>query len=245
MQDLTKKEKILIVDDDPKIGELLSAFLDKFNYITYVAKDSKQLDFILQSQDIGIILLDIMLPEVDGLTICKNLRTTSNIPIIIISSLDSNSDLVIGLELGADDYIPKPFDTRELLARIKALLRRSKNNFDINKLAVTQLPLIYFDQWILDRNTHNLINDENIYIPLSNLEFKLLITFLENVNCILSRDQLSEYLYNNQIEFYDRNIDVLIGRLRKKIEVNSKKPELIKTSHGAGYQLVTQVKYEK
>ncbi|MCF6777041.1 response regulator transcription factor [Thiotrichales bacterium 19X7-9] len=233
------KTQVLIVDDDQSIGELLSEFLEKFHYQVTIAKDGISMKKLIKEKIFDIILLDIMLPHINGFELCQFLRQEYSIPIIIISALDDDSDRILGLEVGADDYLPKPFNTRELLARMKALLRRSSGQLVQTKV---QGHIIEFDQWRLDHHRHVLINQQDIVISLSSKEYRLLDVFLTHPNQILSRNQIMEKLYGRDFDPMDRSVDVLIGRLRKKIETDYKAPKLLKTVRGEGYQLVTKPK---
>ncbi|MCF6764179.1 response regulator transcription factor [Thiotrichales bacterium 19S3-7] len=233
------KTQVLVVDDDQSIGELLSEFLEKFHYQVTLAKDGITMKRLVKEKLFDIILLDIMLPHINGFELCQYLRKQYDIPIIIISALDDDSDRILGLEVGADDYLPKPFNTRELLARIKALLRRSSGQLIQSK---KQGHMIEFDQWRLDQHRHVLINKKDIVISLSSKEYRLLDIFLTHPKHILSRNQIMEKLYGRDFDPTDRSVDVLIGRLRKKIETDYKNPQLLKTIRGEGYQLVTQPK---
>lgn len=182
-----------------------------------------------------------MLPGIDGLNLCQTIRQTHSMPIIMLSAANSIADKVAGLELGADDYISKPFSSRELLARVKAQLRRTQGELDIDRKKLTPLQQIHFDNWILDRNTHSLIDKDSVAIPLSHREYELLLIFLEHPGRILSRDQLMDLLYDKNFDSQDRTIDVLIGRLRKKIEIDPRNPRLLLTIRGGGYQFKTKV----
>lgn len=227
------KKKILVVDDDKEIGILLKDFLSSFQYEVTVLNDGRNIEETIKKQLFDIILLDIMLPNSNGFDLCKKLRETYDIPIIIISALDQDSDRILGLEVGADDYLPKPFNTRELLARIKALLRRVNGDLVKGK---SSRHFVTFDKWKLDRHKHILIDDEDVSIALSSKEYRLLEMFISYPNQILTRDQIMENLYDKGFDPFDRTIDVLLGRLRKKIEVDIKAPKFLKTIRGEGYQ---------
>ncbi|MDC0535587.1 response regulator transcription factor [Francisellaceae bacterium] len=228
-------KKVLIVDDDKEICSLLSQFLTKFQFIVKDIQDGVLLQKLLKEELFDIVLLDIMLPSINGFELCKQIRESSDIPIIIISALEQDTDRILGLEMGADDYLPKPFNTRELLARINALLRRTEGSFKHR----TQLAgnIISFASWHLDRHAHLLFNENEVAITLSSKEFRLLELFLQYPNQILSRDQIMDQIYDKSCDPFDRTIDVLIGRVRKKIEVNPNKPLLLQTIRGEGYML--------
>ncbi|MFZ9035756.1 MAG: response regulator [Francisellaceae bacterium] len=226
--------RILIVDDDHELGTLLSEFLSQFNYKVNHVRNGAAMKRIMKQELFDVILLDIMLPGDNGFDLCRQLREESKVPIIIISALEQDSDRILGLEMGADDYLPKPFNTRELLARIKALLRRTQG--ELKSEGMTKGQLVAFDRWRLDRHTHVLIDDNDVAIALSHKEYQLLELFMSYPNQILSRDQIMENLYDRLADPYDRTIDVLIGRLRKKLEIEPKNPMLLMTVRGEGYK---------
>ncbi len=233
---------ILIIDDDTEIIDLLERYLCQNGYKITSSLHGLTLLTLIKKHLFDLIILDVMLPAIDGLTLCKTIRGVSDIPIIMLSAAQSTADRVAGLELGADDYIAKPFEARELLARIKAQIRRSNgalSNNEGKKLA--PLKKIHFAHWILDRDTHALIDAEGIAIALSQKEYDLLLIFLEHSGRILNRDLLMDFLYDKSFDPQDRTIDVLIGRIRKKIELDPRKPKLIVTVRGGGYQLKSPV----
>lgn len=229
--------KLLIVDDDAEIRDLLRILLSKHGFVVFDVGNGKEMLNILNKEPIDMILLDIMLDDSDGFDICKQIRNNSNIPIIMISAISEPADRVLGLELGADDYITKPFYSREVVARIKALLRRRGLDFQEEKILYSQ-KAIRFAGWTLHRSSRRLFDPNWIEVALSVGEYVLLEALIENSNRVISRDQLLSYIhdYYNQ-EVFDRSIDVQICRLRKKIENNAGKPILIKTIRGEGYML--------
>ncbi len=237
----TRKSHILIIDDDKEITELISDYLLKNGYRTTLALNGLNINALLRENNFDLVILDVMLPGIDGLTLCRTIRQTHNLPIIMLSAANSTSDRVAGLELGADDYISKPFSARELLARVKAQLRRNSGELNSETKRLTPLKQIRFDNWILDRETHSLIDAEGVAIPLSQREYELLLIFLENPQRILSRDQLMDLLYDKYFDAQDRTIDVLIGRLRKKLEQDPRNPHLLVTIRGGGYQFKSRI----
>ena len=237
----TKKYHILIIDDDKEITLLISDYLINHGYRTTCALTGMHINQLLRENNFDLIILDMMMPNIDGLTLCQMIRKTHDTPIFILSAANSTEDRVAGLELGADDYISKPFSARELLARIKAQLRRTSGELDQGQKRLNPLQKIQFFNWILDRNNHCLIDQEEVALPLSHREYDLLLIFLEHPNRMLSRDQLMDLLYDKACDPMDRTIDVLIGRLRKKIELDPRNPQLLITIRGGGYQLKTQV----
>lgn len=235
------KKHLLIIDDDKEITLMLGDYLEQNDYKVTRAYDGLQLERLLTDNNFDLAILDVMLPGVDGLSLCKTIRQGHDIPIIMLSAADTEADRVAGLELGADDYMAKPFSTRELLARIKAHLRRASGELTANKQYLPPLGKIRFEQWTLDRETRCLIDKDNIALSLSAKEYDLLLIFLEHPKRVLSRDQLMDLLYDKSFTPFDRSIDVLIGRLRKKIESEISSTPLLKTIRGGGYQLNCQV----
>ena len=232
-------DHIVILDDDPEICNLLREYLEKNGLRATTVNNGKALWRMLDEKHIDLIVLDLMLPGEDGLELCRNLRARLNIPIIILSALGEETDRIIGLEMGADDYLAKPFNPRELLARIKVILRRSRTlpGRDDTEI-VSQL---VFANWTLDLTTRHLISPEKVVIPLSGGEFRLLRVFLEHAKRVLTRDQLLELSQGREAFPFDRSIDVLVGRLRRHLGENAKKPNIIKTERSAGYILATEV----
>lgn len=237
----SKKHHILIIDDDQEIIDLINDYLIKNGFRTTCALNGLMLKQLLREHNFDLVILDIMLPGIDGLQLCQIIRQTYSMPIIMLSAANSIADKVAGLELGADDYISKPFSARELLARVKAQLRRTQGELSEERKKLAPLQQIYFERWILDRNTHALIDPDAVAIPLSQREYELLLIFLEHPGRILSRDQLMDLLYEKNFDSQDRTIDVLIGRLRKKIEVDPRNPQTLLTIRGGGYQFKTRV----
>lgn len=235
----TNQDHILVVDDDLEIRELVKTYLEKNGYSVTTAHDGNQMWKMLEHSHIDLIVLDIMLPGTDGLELCRNIRSQSKTPIIMLTARGDEMDRVIGLEMGADDYLAKPFSARELLARIKVILRR------VRDLPIDTLPeaadKLQFSDWVLDTVTQHLISSDEVVTPLSSAEYRLLHVFLTHPNHALSRDQLLELTQGREGGPFDRSIDVLIGRLRKRLKDDAKQPELIKTVRGHGYQLACKV----
>jgi len=238
MNDTTTK--IIIVDDDKEICSLLNSFLNQQGFKVHVTHGGHGLRTLLKTITPNIIILDLMMPGEDGIEICKFLRQTSNVPIIMISAMDEETDRIIGLEIGADDYLGKPFNPRELLARIKALLRRT-NQPENNATTQVNIVKYLFDVFTLDTNQRQLIDNSGLVKPLSTGEFDLLLAFTEHAHRTLTRDQLLDITKGREGGPFDRTIDVLVGRLRKKIEKDIKIPSLIITVRGGGYQFTPQV----
>ncbi len=230
----------LIVDDDSEIRNLLQNYLEKNNFRVTSVNNGKGLWKIIDEKKVDIVILDLMLPGEDGLEICRNLRARHNIPIIIISAFGEETDRIIGLEMGADDYLPKPFNPRELLVRIKVILRRSRT-LPGHDETESKTKLLFSD-WTLNLTSNHLISPQGVVIPLSAGEFRLLRVFLEHPKRVLTRDQLLELSQGREALAFDRSVDVLVGRLRRHLGENAKQPEIIQTSRGIGYKLATEVK---
>jgi len=239
--DATSK-KVLIVDDDPKLTNLLNEYLVINGYAIDICHDGEAMFKKLPIFQPDIIILDIMMPGDDGLTVCQKIRAFSSIPILMLTARGNEIDRIIGLETGADDYLAKPFSPRELLARIKTILRRTSESLSEIQYAVTQQKnvknsKIAFDKWVLDLGAYHLIDDNQVVTILSAGEFKLLRLFTEHANKILSRDQLMEALAGHDADPTDRTIDVMISRLRRRLNDNAKAPNLIITVRNEGYKL--------
>ncbi len=232
-------DHILILDDDPEICNLLRQYLEKNSLRATTVNNGKALWKMLDEKHIDLIVLDLMLPGEDGLELCRNLRARLNIPILILSALGEETDRIIGLEMGADDYLTKPFNPRELLARIKVILRRSRTLPGRNETET--LSQLLFVNWTLDLTTRHLISPEKLVIPLSGGEFRLLRVFLEHPKRVLTRDQLLELSQGREAQAFDRSIDVLVGRLRRHLGENAREPRIIQTARGAGYILAADV----
>ncbi|MCW5589333.1 MAG: response regulator transcription factor [Legionellales bacterium] len=241
---MDKRLHILIVDDDLEICQLLREFLEKHSYRVTVCHHGEDMLAVLGKDKLDLILLDIMLPGDDGFSLCRKIREKLTTPIIMLTAMNSEADVVAGLETGADDFVAKPFSPRQLLARIKAVLRRARNailsdNPSDGKLI--PLPRIQFRNWILDQNKRRLQAADGVVVPLSAGEFDLLIAFVNNPHRVLTRDQLLDLTREREAGPFDRTIDVQVGRLRRKIETDPKNPEMIKTVRGGGYQFCVNV----
>jgi len=234
---------ILIVDDHREIRELVSRALIKDGFRVSTAADGQAMRKVLADSRIDLILLDLMLPGEDGFSLCRALRAESDIPIIMLTAKGDEVDRVIGLELGADDYLPKPFGSRELIARIRAVLRRGRG--ERGRFDRTGQPKRYrFDRWVLDIGPRELIRDDGITMALSTGEYDLLMVFMERPQRVLSRDQLLDLARGRAANALDRSIDTQVSRLRKKIEIDPSDPRIIKTVWGGGYTLVPAVTVE-
>jgi len=239
---MDKQKHILIVDDDKEIRTLLNSFLSKNSYQVSIAQNGDELFHLMKkNENIDLVVLDIMLPGLDGLEICKKIRQTSNIPIIMLTAVSEEADRIIGLELGADDYLTKPFNPRELLARIKAVFRRFHVEHIDGAKITKKYNLLKFSGWTLDTATRQFLSPDNIEIPLGGRSYDLLLVFLEHPQHVLSRDHLLEILSNRSAGPFDRSIDVQISRLRQKLGDDPKDPKLIKTIRTGGYFFASTV----
>jgi two-component system OmpR family response regulator len=234
---------ILVVDDHREIRDLVSRALTKEGFRVSTAADGRAMRKVLTDGHIDLILLDLMLPGEDGLSLCRALRAESNMPIIMLTAKGDEVDRVIGLEMGADDYLPKPFGSRELIARIKAVLRRSHEM--VAPPSPNRLPKRYrFDRWQLDTGARELLRDDEVTVPLSTGEYDLLVALVERPQRVLNRDQLLDLARGRAANALDRSIDTQISRLRKKLELDPANPKIIKTVWGGGYMFTPAVSPE-
>jgi len=232
-------DHILIVDDDAETRSLLREYLQKHGYRVSAAADGKGLRAALDSAPPDLVVLDLMLPGDDGLALCRDLRARSNLPVIMLTARGEETDRIVGLEMGADDYLAKPFNPRELLARIKSVLRRARSL--PGNLEPDAVKSFRFSGWVLDVATRNLTSPDGIVVPISGTEFKLLRVFLAHPDRVLTRDQLVELMVTRDAGPFDRAIDVQVSRLRQRLRDDAREPRLIKTVRGEGYVLAAQV----
>ena len=238
-QDLPPPAHILIIDDDGQIRQLVAKFLVGNGLRVSTARDSIEMRDVLTRELIDLMVLDLMLPGKDGLEICRDLRKTSTMPIIMLTARGDDMDRVVGLEVGADDYLTKPFNPHELLARIRAVLRRSTGG---NQVAAEVVRRHYvFDGWSVEPSRRELTDPDGVLVDLSGGEFDLLMALVESPNRILSRERLLEVARNRTANSFDRSVDVLMSRLRRKIERDGSGIALIKTVRGAGYLFLPRV----
>ncbi len=225
---------ILIVDDNREMRELVARILTREDFRVSGAADGKSMRKILADARVDLILLDLMLPGEDGLSLCRALRADSQVPIIMITAKGEEVDRVIGLEMGADDYLAKPFGSRELIARIRAVLRRSHME-PVPSTRQTSPKVYRFDRWTLDTERRDLLRDDGVSVPLSSGEYELLRVLVERPQRVLSREQLLDLTRGRAAISFDRSIDTQVSRLRKKLEHDPADPRLIKTIWGGGY----------
>jgi two-component system OmpR family response regulator len=233
------KPHVLIVDDDSEIRELLSRFLSKHDFRVTTAKDGREMRQALADWSFDLVVLDLMMPGADGLSLCRQVRSESSIPIIMLTAMGEEVDRIIGLEVGADDYMAKPFNPRELAARIKAVLRRSSGGAPAEASDERPAKLAFAD-FVLDSATRTL-HREGSDISLTAGEYDLLVAFVDHPRRVLNRDQLLDMARGRAAIPFDRSIDVQVGRLRRKIEADPKNPSLIKTVRGGGYMFTAEV----
>lgn len=236
------QEHLLIVDDDKEIRNLLTDYLKRADYRVTAVGDGKAMRRVLETNRIDLVILDLMLPGEDGLTLCRELRSKTNLPVLMLTARGEEVDRIIGLEMGADDYLAKPFNPRELLARIKSVVRRAQAlppNMETDKVHTLR-----FAGWALDVATRNITAADGLVVPLSGAEYRLLRVFLDHPQKVLAREQLLELANGREAILFDRSIDVLVGRLRKRVRDDSREPTLIKTVRGEGYVLAASVESE-
>jgi two-component system OmpR family response regulator len=232
-------EHLLVVDDDREIRKLLMEYLEQAGYRVSAVADGKAMRRMLDAHRVDLVILDLMLPGEDGLALCRDLRARSNLPVLMLTARGTEVDRIVGLEMGADDYLAKPFNPRELLARIKSILRRAQSlppNLEAEDIAAFR-----FADWTLDVGARHLVAPDGLVVPLSGAEYRLLRVLLEHAQCVLSRDQLLELANGREAILFDRSIDVLVGRLRKRLRDDGREPHLVKTVRGEGYVLAVAV----
>ncbi len=230
---MSRSPHLLIVDDDAEIRDLLARFLKKHGYRVDTAADGRAMMKQLEAGRFDLVVLDLMLPGEDGLSLCRRLRATSRLPIIMLTALGEETDRIVGLEMGADDYLAKPFNPRELLARIKAVLRRADGTPVVDDADGGRV--LVFEGWRLDLTRRELRTADGVLTPLTGGELDLLAAFAEHPRRVLSRDQLLDLTKGRSALPFDRAIDVQISRLRRRIEADPKAPAIIKTVRGGGY----------
>lgn len=232
---------VLVVDDDPQIRLLVARFLQRHGYQVTGAPDGRVMLEILAHTAIDLVILDLMLPGRSGIELCGDIRATSQVPIVMLTARSEESDRILGLEVGADDYVTKPFSPRELLARVRAVLRRARATRKADTGQVSQF--VVFDGWSVDLRRRELVSPSGTLVDLSTGEFDLLVVFVEHANRVLSREVLMQYAKaRTSDDPFDRTIDVQISRLRRKLEADAQGGQLIKTVRGAGYIFTPDVR---
>jgi len=227
-----EKARILCVEDDADIAHMLTDVLDENGFAPTFVGSATEMDTTLNEKSIDLVILDIMLPGEDGLSICRRLRGTSSIPIIMLSARGQEIDRILGLEIGADDYVSKPFSSRELIARVRALLRRAESSPGPSRLRMRPLT---FAGWYIDPTARELLDPDRTKIALTSVEFDLLLAFCRNAGEVLSRERLIELIHGSHFGSIERSVDVHISRIRQKIEADPRDPSIIKTVRLGGY----------
>jgi two-component system OmpR family response regulator len=230
---------IAVVDDHREIRDLVGRYLVQHGYRVSAVEGAGEFRQLLERSTLDLVVLDIMMPGEDGLALCRHLRDSTDLPIILLTALTEETDRIVGLEMGADDYVTKPFNPRELLARIKSVLRRA------NSLPPRRVPprakTIRVDRWTFDLGRRELVGGDGVALPLSTAEFRLLCAFLDHPGMVLTRDQLLDLTVGRAANIFDRSIDNQVSRLRKKIEVDPHNPTLIRTHWGGGYSFEAEI----
>ncbi|MDR6955946.1 two-component system OmpR family response regulator [Ancylobacter sp. 3268] len=235
-------DHILIIDDDREIRDLVSAYLKKNGLRVTVAADGRQMRSFLEADRVDLVVLDVMMPGDDGLVLCRELRAGRHkaTPVLMLTARTDETDRIVGLEMGADDYLAKPFAARELLARIKAVLRRTR--MLPPNLTVTEIgQLLTFGDWQLDTTARHLLDKQGTVVALSGAEYRLLRVFLDHPQRVLSRDQLLNLTQGREAELFERSIDLLVSRVRQRLRDDAREPGYIKTVRSEGYVLAMPV----
>lgn len=231
--------RLLLVDDEAALREPLAAYLARQGFVVSEARSAAEARTILRDEPPDLVLLDIMMPGEDGLSLCRHLVEARAIPVIFLTARGEATDRIVGLEIGADDYVVKPFEPRELVARIRSVLRRSARG---PAPAPAEDEVFEFEGWTLDPLKRRLIDAEGAVVAISSAEFRLLMAFLEHPRQVLDRDRLLDMVQGREAHLFDRAVDNQVSRLRRKIEVDSRNPELIQTVWGGGYMLAADVR---
>jgi two-component system OmpR family response regulator len=234
---MDRLDHVLVVDDDAEIRDLVAEYLTRNGLRASAVSDGREMRRVLELGRIDLVVLDLMLPGEDGLALCRDLRARSNVPVIMLTARGEELDRIIGIEMGADDYLAKPFNPRELLARIKSVLRRAR------LLPETSLEAkcLRFAGWTLDLVTRSLGSPEGATVPLSGTEFRLLKVFLDHPNHVIDRNQLVDLTLGREATPFDRSIDVQLSRLRQRLRDDAREPRIIKTVRNQGYVLAAAV----
>jgi two-component system OmpR family response regulator len=234
------QDHILVVDDDLEIRSLLGDYLRRNGYRATVVPDGRAMWQVLDSAQVDLVILDVMLPGEDGFSLCRQLGVRKGLPVIMLTAKGEDTDRIVGLELGADDYLPKPFNPRELLARVKSVLRRSRAVPPT--LEPDDAKALSFAGWTLDLEARHLVSPQQVVVALSGAEYRLLRVFLAYPNRVLSRDQLMDLTVGREADPLDRSIDVQVSRLRQRLGDAGRDPEIIRTVRGEGYVLAAAVR---
>jgi two-component system OmpR family response regulator len=234
--------RILVVDDDREIRDLISRFLSKHGYKVVAVRDGKEMAAAFAAGKVDIIVLDLMLPGRGGLELCRDIRAHSAVPILMLTAMGEETDRIVGLEMGADDYLAKPFSPRELLARIRAILRRTvAAPAQAPSAAQSANRRLRFAGWVLDLARRRLEAPDGVIVDLTSGEYDLLAAFVEHPQRVLTRDQLLDFARGRDATPFDRSVDVQVSRVRRKIEADPKAPAMIVTVRGDGYLFTPDV----
>ena len=230
--------RVLLVDDEPSLREPLAEYLTRQGFAVSQAEDAAKARALLLEETPDLVLVDIMMPGEDGLSLCRHLTEARQLPVILLTARGEATDRIVGLEIGADDYVVKPFEPRELVARIRSVLRRAAR-----PAATAEDDAPYeFEGWRLDPLKRRLTDPEGTVVPLSSAEFRLLCAFLTHPRQVLDRDRLLDMVQGREAHLFDRAVDNQISRLRRKVEIDSKNPQMIQTVWGGGYMLAAEVR---
>ncbi|MGV6872010.1 response regulator [Pseudochelatococcus sp. B33] len=238
---MSETPHILIVEDDPDISALIARYLEKNGFRTSVAAHGRAMDRILADARIDLVVLDLMLPGEDGLSICRRMRAASAIPILMLTARSEEVDRIVGLEIGADDYLAKPFNPRELMARIRAVLRRSRPD---DSIPGDDASILTFEGWSVDPRQRHLTDPDGARVSLTGAEFDLLLALCTRSQRVLTREQLLDLTRGREPGPFDRSIDILISRLRQKLERDPRDPHFIKTVRNSGYVFAVKVGHQ-
>jgi len=230
--------QLLLVDDEPSLREPLADYLVRQGFAVREAPDAARARSLLLEERPDLVLLDIMMPGEDGLSLCRHLVETRELPVILLTARGEATDRIIGLEIGADDYVVKPFEPRELVARIRSVLRRATRA----PVVAEEDALYEFDGWRLDPLKRRLTDPEGTVVPISSAEFRLLVAFLSHPRQVLDRDRLLDMVQGREAHLFDRAVDNQVSRLRRKVEADSRDPRLIQTVWGGGYRFAADVR---
>jgi len=234
---MERQDHVLVVDDDAEIRNLIAEYLTRSGLRVSVARDGGEMREALEVSRVDLVVLDLMLPGEDGLALCRDLRAKSNLPVVMLTARGDELDRIIGIEMGADDYLAKPFNPRELLARIKSVLRRARSLPELP----SEARRVRFAGWTLDLVTRNLESPDGMLVPLSGTEFRLLKVLLEHPHRVLGRNQLLDLTLGREATPFDRTIDVQLSRLRQRLGEDAREPKIIKTVRNEGYVLAAAV----
>lgn len=237
-------DHILVVDDDTEIRSLLEEYLSRHGYRVTTVADGPSMEQAMEDARFDLVVLDVMLPGEDGVSLCRKLRARSTLPIIMLTARGGEGDRIAGLETGADDYLPKPFNPRELLARIKSVLRRARSLPD--ELPTEDVRVFRFGGWRLETDTRQLQTADGVVVPLSGAEYRLLSVFLRYPGTVLSRDRLTELLRGREHNLpFNRSLDVQVSRLRQRLRDDGHEPGIVRAVRGQGYVFALPVEVEK